>query len=91
MRGPTDHEFYFGRYLECQNAILPGVVAALLSSPSGVCNVETVLDEILPDALEAGWQRRDVVWALRLLGRAKVNTSQAEWEIASTPAQQIAR
>jgi hypothetical protein len=85
MRGPSSTKIYSERYLECQKAILPLVVAALLSSPSGICDAETVLEEILPEALEAGWQRRDVVWALRLIGRAKVNTSQPDSELAINP------
>jgi hypothetical protein len=91
MRGPSSTKIYSERYLECQEAILPHVIAAMLSSPSGICDVETVLEEILPEALEAGWQRRDVVWALRLIGRAKVNTSQPDWELAINPVQHAGR
>jgi hypothetical protein len=91
MRGPSSTKIYSERYLECQKAILPFVIAALRLSPCGICDAETLLKELLPEALKAGWQRRDVVWALRLIGRDKVNTSQPEWELTSNSMQQAGR
>jgi hypothetical protein len=91
MHKPNGTQIYSERYLDCQRAILPLVIAALRSSPSGICDAETLLEEILPEAQEAGWQRRDVVWALRLIGRTKVKTSRSEFETANIPEQHAGR
>ena len=67
---PNGGQSYPERYSDCQKAILPLVIAALRSSPSGICDAETVLGEILPEAKAAGWQEDEVIFVLRVMGKA---------------------
>jgi hypothetical protein len=70
MRMPNDDQSHPERFSDCQKAILPLVASALRSSPSGICDAETILHEILPEAKAAGWQEEDVICVLRSMDKA---------------------
>jgi hypothetical protein len=70
MLMPNEGQACCESFLDCQTAIRPLVIAALRASPSGFCDVETVLREVLPVARAAGWQEDEVSYALRSMGKA---------------------
>jgi hypothetical protein len=70
MLMPNEGQACCESFLDCQTAIRPLVVAALRASPSGFCDVETVLREVLPKARADGWQEDEVSYVLRSIGKA---------------------
>ena len=66
---PNDGQSLSGRYSDCYKAIMPLVISALRSSPSGICDLDTVLEEILPTAEADGWEKDEVISVLQLLGK----------------------
>jgi hypothetical protein len=71
----NDGQSHSGRFSDCQKAILPLVISALRASPTGICDAETVLGEILPKAEADGWQKDEVISVLRFIGRATCDRS----------------